>query len=226
MADRADAVWTRGHTPINPEDLPAPSAGLPMPAGTSGFHIKGASYRAIMTHVENGFPGGVAELARRLPGEDLQQFASQQFLAASWYDILPSVPITRLLAEQAGHRYFEWVRVMAERIAVSDSQGRHRLLLAGLTPREIFERTAAIHKQYTDFGDLTIEQVGRSRARTIRSGVPEFLVPWIYAITIGFAGGLMPGLRKRAGGITILSPVAGERIYGLPTVTIAVEYAW
>jgi ABC-type lipoprotein release transport system permease subunit len=66
---------------ISIAELPAPSDKLPVPPGSSGFHIKGNQYRAIVEHARDNAPGGILALLERLP-PDLHGFLGQKFTCA------------------------------------------------------------------------------------------------------------------------------------------------
>jgi hypothetical protein len=211
---------------ITPADLPPPASTVPMPAGTSPFRVKGAAYRGLLMYVENSFPGGLPGLLKSLATDDLREFLQQSFLAASWYDILPVVPMVKVLAERAGRRFFDWVQAGAERQAQREMNGPHRLLFTRSQPGDLVDRIGAIFRQYHDYSECRVERFRGNRARLMRSGVPEHLAPWTYPATVGYARALVPEFREREDRITMYAPVPGPKLHGLPTITVVIEYAW
>src|SRR5690242_634757 len=72
---------------------------LPCPAGASPFHIKGEFWRqmaGVIGHHDGRTNGGVTRVLER---EGIAEFATQAFLPASLYDVLPMPRVVMAVAE-------------------------------------------------------------------------------------------------------------------------------
>jgi hypothetical protein len=151
---------------------------LPFPAGTSPFRIKGIAYRGHLEYAEAKIPGGQAAIVAQLRDPTLRAFLSQPFLASSWYDILPMLPLGAAVARLVGMTLDDFLRFRTRLQAESDMRGVYKVLLQFVTVESLALRIPRIANTYYDFGSADSRLVSPGHVESRRTGVPEFLLPW------------------------------------------------
>lgn len=96
---------------------------LPFAAGSSPFRLKGIVYRAHCEYAAAFIPGGERAVNAMLTRSDLRAFFEQRFLASSWYDALPIVPIWHACAQVLQMNASEFLRIRTRHQARQDIHG-------------------------------------------------------------------------------------------------------
>jgi serine/threonine protein kinase len=209
MADpRTAAMWERDFSEvrpapasvptITPASLPElgpstqtsavrPATKLPCAPGASPFHIKGLAYRGVLRFVEARLPGGLDALNGELDDERIVSFLRQPILAASWYDLLPLLPINVALARMLDKPLDVLGREQGAAQARFDVERLYRRLFDALNFDNVPVILARFERQYYDFGDGLGELVAPGHVRYRRLGVPEFVASWFVPMHTAYA---------------------------------------
>jgi len=175
---------------------------LPFPAGSSPFHIKGTAYRGHIEYAEAHIPGGQAAIVAELKDPALRAFFGQPFLAATWYDMLPMLPLGAAAARLVGMPLDDFLRFRTRLQAESDMRGVYKVLLQFVTVESLALRIPRIAATYYDFGSADSRLVAPGHVESVRRGVPEFLLPWHNPVSetymekvISLGGGKSPSVK-------------------------------
>jgi hypothetical protein len=195
--------------------------------GESPFRIKGVVYRNSLDFADERIRGGRAALLAELRDPKLHAFfAGQTFLAGSFYDALPAVPMCAAGATLLGLSADDYVRELTRYAAERDTSGIYRMLLRLVSPSRVMERTPAAARQYFNFVEAEVEKLGARSYRTRARGIPEFLARfymvvsetyWRHAIALAGARNVLHEWR--------LPVLDGER-EGVPLVRLEREMSW
>jgi hypothetical protein len=162
-----------------PDDLEA----LPMPAGTSPFRMKGVVYLGHEEFASNAIPGGERAVSGAFRDPALRAFLEQRFLAASWYDVLPIVPVWYQCAKLLRQHPTDFLKERTRHQAQRDIHGVYRFLLKLVSAEAVAVRIPRIMQQYFDFGRTESHLVRRGLVRAATSGVPSYIVPWLRIVS-------------------------------------------
>ncbi len=205
---------------------------LPVPAGTSPFHVKGLAYRGFEAYVKRNVGGGMERIRADLGDPALREFLMQPFMAGSWYDVLPVVPLASAIAALERSSLEDFVRRSARRQALYDAQNVHRRFFQGYPPSSLVWKLPRFFMQYTDFGGAEVADGGEltgpetGQAAVLRTGVPAFILPWFLPMNEAYIETILEVMgseRPRAKGQVL--PKDGE-VAGLPTVTVRFRMMW
>ncbi len=205
---------------------------LPVPPGTSPFHVKGLAYRGFEAYANRHVEGGFQRVRDELKDPGLREYLMQPFLAGSWYDVLPVVPLACAIAAAERLPVEDFVRRSARRQALYDAQHVHKRFSEGHSPSGLLPRLPRLFLQYTDFGGSEIVDMGDSpgaevvQGAVVRTGVPAYILPWFVPMTEAYIEtvlGVMGSERPRVKGQ--VSPRDGE-VGGLPTVAVRFRVMW
>jgi hypothetical protein len=199
---------------------------LPVPAGTSPFHIKGLSYRNVIARYAQAVPGGIAAIQARCEDETLARFIAQPFLAGSWYDVLPFVPLTEIAAQLRGLPYDQTVRGGARIQAEQDVHGIHKVLLRLASPDMLSSRIPRLVGQYTDFCKVTLERSERGRRVGTLANIPEMLTRWYAAVSSGYLDFALGASGARDVTVTYERLPAGGSVAGIRTCELRFTIRW
>ena len=158
----------------------------PFAPGKSPFHVKGVVYRNFVEYVGNTVEGGLAAIVATFDDPALRTFTEQPFLAGSFYDALPSMPLCEAAARLLHRPFAQLVREFSAYAAEHDVKGIYRLLLKLVSPEMVMERTPAAARQYFDFVAATVQKDGPKSYSTSVRGVPRFLAPFYMTVTEAF----------------------------------------
>jgi serine/threonine protein kinase len=202
------------------------STQLPCPPGASPFHIKGIGYRGVVQLVERRVPGGVQALEHELDDARLVPFLRQPFLAASWYDILPMIPVNAAIARLLGKPLDVLGREQGAQQARHDVEQIYRRLFDAMTFDNVPTLLARFGRQYYDFGDCTGEQVSPGHVVIVRQGLPDFVLRWFSPMHAAYAEQIL-----RMKGATFVEAIpqppreSGSRA-GITLVDLATDIFW
>ncbi|MDQ3031257.1 MAG: hypothetical protein M3Y87_02495 [Myxococcota bacterium] len=192
------------------------------PIAQSRFRTKGLTYRAIVAHAERSIRGGMGTLRSTLDGP-LATFCEQPFLAGSWYDFLPVVPLSTRAAELAGIELDSWLRAASRAAAEEQAHGLYRFLLSFASAESIALWIPQLTARYFDFGSIHCEKVGPGHVRMRREGTPAVCVPWYRVVAPEYVLAAIDLSRKTRHSAEITSTIAANRrdpASGLDIVTI------
>lgn len=198
---------------------------LPFAPGESPFRIKGTVIRGFLDWIARHSPGGIDGLLRAYRDPRLAPFMSQQFLASSFYDILPLVTSAHVAARLGGRSFGEFLRVRSRDQAERDLGGIYRLLLLWTSPANVVQRYAKIQQQYFSFGAARAEQVSHNHAILTREKIPEMLADWFAAVQPPFLEVALPGAGAK-NLYTRAETIPDGTTLGLPAATVVLDVTW
>ena len=156
---------------------------FPFAPGASPFRIKGVAYRGHLEYVEANVPGGVPGMLEDLGDPRLREFFQQNFLAASFYDVVPLAIAGIVCGARTGQTFLEFVRTRTQAQARSDVRGVYRVLLALTSAEAVALRIPKLVGQYLDFGDIETKSRSKGLVTGTRTGVPRALAPWYITVS-------------------------------------------
>jgi hypothetical protein len=181
---------------------PADYENLPFAAGASPFRIKGTAYRGHLEWAEAQVPGGQAAIVALVRDPALRYWLSQPFMAASWYDCLPMLPLGAAAARLMGMPLDDFLRYRTRLQAESDMRGVYKVLLQFVTVEALALRIPRIVATYYDFGGADSRVVAPGHVEAVRRGVPEVFLPWHNPVSetymetvVRLGGGKNPSVR-------------------------------
>ncbi len=164
-ANAASAIWAEHER-------------LPFAAGTSPFHLKGIAYRGHVEYANQFIPGGARAVNAAFKDRALSTFFEQPFLAASWYDALPIVPVWYVCARLAGQLPNDFLKARTRHQANQDIHGAYRLILNLASAEEVALRVPRVVGKYLDFGATDARVVRRNAVRLEQTGIPQYMATW------------------------------------------------
>jgi hypothetical protein len=206
--------------------LPTGDEDLPFVPGRSPFHIKGIAYRGHFDYAAKHIPGGAAAVNRVFRSSALRFFFEQQFLAASWYDALPIVPLWYACAEVLGRSRVDFLRTRTRHQAEQDIHGVYRMILRLASAEMVAQRIPRVVGKYFDFGSTDASLVQPGLARYVQSGVPAYLAPWFGIVGETFLQVALEIAGAKKTQVRRAPPAAAGAAHGVALVTIAAEVAF
>lgn len=198
----------------------------PFQPGESPFRIKGIVYRQLHKTVERDVPGGWDGLLEAIDSPALRRFASQPFLAASWYDNEPIVELNDLsarLTEQDPQAYLvERAREQAE----EDLSGVYSWLLKLASPLLVGHGFKRLIPRYFEWGETNIRTVDPHQIETVRSGIPTRLVDWCDAVSQPFLEYAFEESGARDVRVTLEASRPDGSAHGVPTKELSYSIRW
>lgn len=128
-----------------------------------GGHVKGAMVRAHVHFLRDRF--GEATVQRALAA--LPEAASTEVhnaLTSSWCSFGTLIRFDRAIADVTGHHELELMRELGRSSAEINLSGVYRAFRRD-DIHEFFRRSAALHRQFQDFGTCEYEQVAETQGR-------------------------------------------------------------
>jgi hypothetical protein len=196
---------------------------LPFEAGTSPFHIKGVAYLGHTAYADGFIPGGAQAVADAFHDPALRAFFRQPFLAASWYDALPIVPVWHVCARLLGLNDHDFLRVRTQHQAERDIGGVYRFLLKLASAEAVALRVPWVVQRYFDFGTTEASVVAPGLVRAVVSGVPAILVPWLRVVSETYLRVALELAGAKTVQILRLPTVATGEAYGQRLTAVGVE---
>jgi hypothetical protein len=194
--------------------------------GDSPFHCKGVNYRNLIAYLDANLKDGHAPFIAGLRDPELRTYLSQPFLAGSWYDALPMVPLAPEVARALHVSTLQYGRELARFGVQRDAKGVYKLLLKLSSPESLLERSTHTARQYFDFVTSEFEKLGPREYRLRHRGVPALAAPFYMSITEGFVDmGLgMAGARDVRQRWERPAPIGTA--HGVPIVQLQRDIAW
>jgi hypothetical protein len=146
--------------------------------GLSPFHIKGTGYRGHLEYAEKSIPGGQAAVIAALDDPELREFFAQPFLASSWYDVMPMLPLGAACAKIVRMSLDEFLRFRTRLQVEADIRGVYKLMLELASVESVALRIPRIVSTYFDFGTVEAKLVKPGHIEATRTGIPASLLPW------------------------------------------------
>jgi hypothetical protein len=194
--------------------------------------VKGLAYRGFEAYAKRNVEGGMDRVRAELKDPKLRGFLTQPFLAGSWYDVLPVVPLAAAMAALERSSLEDFVRRSARRQALYDAQHVHRRFFQGHPPSALVAKIPRLFMQYTDFGGADVVNMGHlagadsGQGAVLRTGVPAFILPWFIPMNEAYIEailGAMGSQRPRVKGQVL--PKDGG-VSGIPTVPVRFRVMW
>jgi hypothetical protein len=151
---------------------------LPFAPGTSPFRLKGIVYRAHVDYSNELIPGGASAVNATFKNRALAAFFDQQFLAASWYDALPILPVWYACARLLNQPPIEFLRARTRHQARQDIHGVYKLILKLASAETVALRIPRAVGKYFDFGTSEAHVARPGLVRFEQTGMPLLLAPW------------------------------------------------
>jgi hypothetical protein len=158
----------------------------PFAMGASPFRAKGVLYLGSFEYFDRHLPGGRRAVLDSLQDDQLARFFAQPFLAGSWYDSFPGIPMQQASARLARQPVADFIRRLARWQAERDVQGVYRVLLKLATAEMIVERVPLLATRYFDFVTIEQKKVGERSYTAVVKGVPATLATLYMSITEPF----------------------------------------
>ena len=151
---------------------------LPFAPGQSPFHIKGVAYRGHVEYANQFIPGGTAAVNETFRDRRLADFFEQPFLAASWYDALPILPLWYACAQVTNEPAIDFLKTRTRHQAKQDIHGVYRLILKLASAETVALRIPRAVGKYFDFGATEASVVRPGIVRMRQTGIPLIMAPW------------------------------------------------
>jgi hypothetical protein len=152
---------------------------LPFPPGASPFHLKGIVYRAHIEYANEFVPGGTKAVNAAFRNRQLAAFFEQPFLAASWYDALPIVPVWHVCARLSGLLPNDFLKARTKHQAKQDISGVYKLILNLTSVEQVALRMPRVVGKYFDFGTTDAKVVRPGVVHYEQAGMPALMAQWL-----------------------------------------------
>jgi uncharacterized protein (TIGR02265 family) len=154
--------------------------------GEGPFHAKGLIYKGLVASTDARCPGGYAAVLARIDDERMKNFLTQNFLAASWYDVMPLLAFSKLAAQVANVPHVKYAHDGARFTANRDINGVHRFFLKLASPKLVADRLPRLMMQYFDFGRVEGVATGPRSYELSAHEIPEPIAQWLMLMIEGF----------------------------------------
>jgi len=158
---------------------------LPIAPGISPFQVKGLAYQTVLEEADAQVPGGLPAVLATLSDPALVRFFEQTFLAMSYYDALPILPLSVAICRLRGISFAAGVRAWAELRAQQDLQ-IYRTVLRTLSPDQAFLGMIRLWPRYFMFGRISAECRGPAFWEMRLEELPSLLIPWFLPLVEGY----------------------------------------
>jgi hypothetical protein len=204
-------------------DPPADIEALPFVAGTSPFHLKGVAYQGHTAYADHFIPGGARAVAAAFRDPALRTFFEQQFLAASWYDALPIVPVWHVCARLLEQNDSDFLRIRTRHQAERDIGSVYRFLLKLASAESVAVRVPLIVQRYFAFASTDASVVSPGLVRVLVKGVPSLLVPWLRIVSETYVRVALELAGAKFVQILRLPSGPSGEAHGVPLSTVGLE---
>lgn len=194
--------------------------------GEGPFHAKGTLYKGLVASTDARCPGGYAAVLARIADERLKNFLTQNFLAASWYDVMPLLAFSKMAAQVANVPHVKYAHDGARFTANRDINGVHRFFLKLASPKLVADRLPRLMLQYFDFGRVESAALGPRSYEVLASEIPEPIAHWLMLMIEGF----VPVALQLAGAKSVVAkidaPEPDGSAKGVALVSTRLHLAW
>jgi hypothetical protein len=198
---------------------------LPIPAGTSPFHVRGFYYTRLFQRAGK-LPGGLAALRAQITDPTVRTFMDQKFGWNGWYDVFPTMPLYVAIARLASKDFESTVREATRQAAHDLVPTMFRFGVRWAGPGAFSARAANMVMHAVDFTRVRTEMDGETRSVGAGYGIPLLVAPNIANLAVGFFKGMLElaGAKDVSAEYTDVIP-DGES-HGHKTVTIRFDFHW
>lgn len=198
---------------------------LPVPAGTSPFHIKGFYYDRLLAHVRSR-PGGLDALHRELRDDTVRRFTMQSFSWNAWYDALPSMPIYAAISRLQNKEFEALVRERTRLAAHQLVPSVFRLALRLVGPSAMTARVTQVVLRSDDFTRMQIEHLTDGHGKGSGSGIPLLIAPNVANLVLGWFQGSLELTGAHSVQARYTDVFVDGNTSGFETVTVRYEFSW
>lgn len=198
----------------------------PYPHGQSPFKIKGLAYRGVVRDADERIPGGLNRIAAELGDGELREFLLQPFMASSWSDVLPMLPLVETLSRRFGQSPESYTRDRARAQAAEDLDGVYKVLLKVVSPRIVATRLPRLTASYFNWGKVEVWELEARRVRASRSQIPEPLIAWYEAVTQPYVQLALTHAGGKSARFACVESLPDAPLHGLPTRKLVFEATW
>jgi hypothetical protein len=200
---------------------------LPFKPGTSPFRINGVFYIGVHRYIEERTPHGFEGLAAALDDAELVAFARQTFLATSFYDLLPIVPITEALARIQKRAFAEFVRRRARAQAQADCDGVYRAFIGRSgSERDLLDGLVKTSGRIYDFGAIEYSHVRPGLADIVRTEVPDPALGWYQVSTAEYFAAVLEHANLSAVHVHCYKKELAHAVQGCKVWRLAFRAEW
>ena len=190
------------------------------------FRCKGNVRAGLLQHIEGSVRGGLTAVLDAADS-DLRDFASQRFLAASWYDALWIAPLGETAAFASGVPYTQLMSDFGVAQAERDIRGVYQVLLRLASPAMVVDRLPRAAKQYFDFvTSELLTRPTRSPADLLVTGIPRQLAPVYLLVTEPFLRRALTLAGAKDVDVTVSKLENDARVGGVTTVRFTRCISW
>lgn len=198
---------------------------LPVPAGTSPFHVRGIYYIRVRDHAKS-LPGGMTQFLDELVDARVRDFMRQPFHFMTWYDAFPTLPCGMALARIRGRPIEPFMRETGRQSMLRLAPSMFRLFSRIGGPRLAAAHAPRLFRNYFDFVELRMYGVNDCEGRGVASGIPRYAAAAIVNQAIGITTGGLESL----GATDVQGSYRDVRVSGsnggFPTVTFTADFRW
>jgi hypothetical protein len=159
---------------------------IPFTPGTSPFRAKGVLYLGSFEYFDRHLPGGRQAVLDAIRDPELSRFFAQPFLAGSWYDSFPGLPLQHASAKLAGQPVGDFVKRLARWQAERDLHGVYKVLLKLSSAEMIVDRVPLLATRYFDYVSIEQDKVGTREYVAVVTGIPAALATLYLSVTEPF----------------------------------------
>ncbi len=196
------------------------------PPGEGPFRGKGLLYKGLVASTDARCPGGYSAVLARFEEGPLRDFLTQNFLAASLYDVMPLIAFSKMAAVVANVPHVKYAHDGARFTANRDINGVHRVFLKLASPKLVAERLPRLMLQYFDFGRVSGAATGPRSYEMIAHEIPEPIAEWLMLMIEGF----VPVALQLAGARSVVAkvdpPEPDGSSKGVALVATRLHLAW
>jgi len=198
---------------------------LPVPPGTSPFHVKGLYYARILENAQE-LPGGRERLLDDLVDPRVRDFLRQRFHFSTWYDAFPMLPCAVTAARIRSRPLEEYLREAGRTTMRRLIPSMFRVLSRLGGPRLAAAHAPRLFQMNYDFVELRLSRVTDSDGAGTISGIPSYLAPVVVSQIAGIITGALESLGARdiessQGEITVNGSKGGFDL-----VTCRTDFKW
>jgi hypothetical protein len=194
--------------------------------GEGPFRAKGTLYKGLVASTDARCPGGYSAVLEGIDDERLKHFLMQNFLAASWYDVMPLLAFSKMAAQVANVPHSKYARDGARFTANRDIHGVHRFFLKLASPKLVADRLPRLMLQYFDFGRVEGGAIGPRSYEMFAREIPEPVAQWLMLMIEGF----VPVALQLAGAKSVVAkidtPEPNGSAKGVALVSTRLHLTW
>ncbi|HVW29281.1 MAG TPA: hypothetical protein VHC69_28135 [Polyangiaceae bacterium] len=198
---------------------------LPLPPGTSPFHVRGVIYASII-HGVGTLPGGMERFLDELVDVRVRDFMRQKFQFMGWYDVYPALPCAVAIARLRGRPFEAFVREAAKDSMLRLVPSMFRIFSRLGGPRLAAAHAPRLFQTYYDFVDLRLSRVGNEEGTGVITGIPRYVAPQIINHVIGIIAGALESLGATHIEASYRDVTTNGSSFGVELVTCRADFRW